>query len=234
MPASVCREEYRLTVARVLVARGGGCKGRPPHSQSGSAAACPTGLGRAPNGLTPAPTSEWTPTRDGGLARLPVFLPVCQSSCPARAATILPCVILTCRATRMCHLSPWLRHRPITEAKVIQAFEHAQTSGADKFLAEVWVRTNLERLAGPAPDIWAGYRQGPHAALNRMAIQPGIPARSEAAMLGDTGIEGLTIGHKSWSPPTIFNPMPGCGSPRSGSSLCGCRDSWGKTSSCAT
>jgi deoxyribodipyrimidine photo-lyase len=43
------------------------------------------------------------------------------------------------------------------------------------------------------PGIWTSYRQGVQAALNRLAVEPGLAARAEAAMLGETGIEGFDI-----------------------------------------
>ena len=88
-------------------------------------------------------------------------------------------------------LSPWLRHRLVTEAEVIDATLRAHPHGADKFLAEVWWRTYWKGWLELRPAVWTSYRQGLHAALNRLAVEPGLAARAEAAMLGDTGIDGF-------------------------------------------
>ncbi len=88
-------------------------------------------------------------------------------------------------------LSPWLRHRLVTEAEVIAAVQSTHPGGADKFLAEVWWRTYWKGWLELRPAIWSGYRQGLHAALDRVQVEAGLRARWEDACGGRTGIDGF-------------------------------------------
>jgi deoxyribodipyrimidine photo-lyase len=126
-----------------------------------------------------------TPTRTEGLARLNAFLPRAGRDYAALRNLDLP------GHPHVSTLSPWLRHRLLTEAEVIDATLRAHPSGADKFLSEVWWRTYWKGWLELRPGIWSAYRQGLLAALNRLAVEPGLAARAEAAMLGETGIDGF-------------------------------------------
>jgi deoxyribodipyrimidine photo-lyase len=79
----------------------------------------------------------------------------------------------------------------LTEAEVIDATLRTHPHGADKFLAEVWWRTYWKGWLELRPAVWSAYRQGLTSALNRLAVEPGLAARAEAAMLGETGIDGF-------------------------------------------
>lgn len=125
------------------------------------------------------------PTRAEGLARLTAFLPRAGRDYAALRNLDLP------GHPHVSTLSPWLRHRLVTEAEVIDATLRAHPRGAEKFLAEVWWRTYWKGWLELRPGIWSAYRQGVTAALNRLAVEPGLAARAEAAMLGETGIDGF-------------------------------------------
>jgi deoxyribodipyrimidine photo-lyase len=125
------------------------------------------------------------PSRAEGLARLAAFLPRAGRDYAALRNLDLP------GHPHVSVLSPWLRHRLVTEAEVIDTTLRAHPAGADKFLAEVWWRTYWKGWLELRPGIWSAYRQGLKAALNRLAVEPGLAARSEAAMLGETGIDGF-------------------------------------------
>ncbi|MFN3280388.1 MAG: FAD-binding domain-containing protein [Tabrizicola sp.] len=127
----------------------------------------------------------FTPTRAAGLERLADFLPRAGRDYAARRNLALP------GHPHVSTLSPWLRHRLVTEEEVIDATLRAHPQGAEKFLTEVWWRTYWKGWLELRPGIWAAYRQGVQAALNRFAAEPGLAARAEAAMLGETGIEGF-------------------------------------------
>jgi deoxyribodipyrimidine photo-lyase len=126
-----------------------------------------------------------TPTRSEGLARLAAFLPRAGRDYAALRNADLP------GHPHVSGLSPWLRHRLVTEAEVIDATLRGHPRGADKFLAEVWWRTYWKGWLELRPAVWTTYRQGLAAALNRLAVEPGLAARAEAAMLGETGIDGF-------------------------------------------
>lgn len=127
----------------------------------------------------------FTPTRAAGLDRLTAFLPRAGREYTALRNLDLP------GHPHVSTLSPWLRHRLLTEGEVIEAIQQAHPRGAEKFLAEVWWRTYWKGWLQLRPALWASYRQGVRAGLNRLAVEPGLAARAEAAMLGDTGIEGF-------------------------------------------
>lgn len=125
------------------------------------------------------------PTRAEGLARLQAFLPRAGRDYAALRNLDLP------GHRHVSMLSPWIRHRLVTEAEVLDATQRAHPQGAEKFVDEVWWRTYWKGWLELRPGIWTNYRQGLQAALNRLAVEPGLAARVEAAMLGDTGIDGF-------------------------------------------
>lgn len=127
----------------------------------------------------------FTPSRAAGLHRLTDFLPQAGRTYADLRNLDLP------GHPHVSTLSPWLRHRLVTEAEVIDAILRVHPKGADKFLAEVWWRTYWKGWLELRPAVWTSYRQGLQAALNRLAVEPGLAARAEAAMLGDTGIDGF-------------------------------------------
>ena len=128
---------------------------------------------------------KFIPTRDAGLARLTAFLPKAGRDYASLRNLDLP------GHPHVSTLSPWLRHRLVTEAEVIAAVAATHPTGADKFLAEVWWRTYWKGWLELRPGIWTDYQQGLTAAINRLRVEPGLAARAEAAMLGDTGIDGF-------------------------------------------
>jgi deoxyribodipyrimidine photo-lyase len=129
--------------------------------------------------------SDLIPTRAEGLARLAAFLPRAGRDYAALRNLDLA------GHPHVSGLSPWLRHRLVTEAEVIGATLRAHPAGAETFLAEVWWRTYWKGWLELRPGIWTAYRLGLRAALDRLAVEPGLAARAEAAMLGETGIDGF-------------------------------------------
>jgi deoxyribodipyrimidine photo-lyase len=127
----------------------------------------------------------FTPTRTAGLDRLAAFLPRAAADYARWRNLDLP------GHPHVSTLSPWLRHRLLTEAEVIDATRRAHPRGAEKFLAEVWWRSYWKGWLELRPTIWANYGQRLNAALNRLAVEPGLAALAEAAMLGATGIDGF-------------------------------------------
>ena len=125
------------------------------------------------------------PTRSEALARLARFLPRAGRDYASLRNLDLP------GHPHVSALSPWLRHRLVTEAEGIDATLRAHPQGAEKFLAEVWWRTYWKGWLELRPAVWTLYRAGVQAALNRLAVEPGLAARAEAAMLGETGIDGF-------------------------------------------
>lgn len=127
----------------------------------------------------------FTPSRAAGLDRLSAFLPRAAGDYAALRNLDLP------GHPHVSGLSPWLRHRLVTEGEVLKATLAAHPRGAEKFLAEVWWRTYWKGWLELRPGLWTTYRQGVQAALHRLAVEQGLATRAEVAMLGDTGIDGF-------------------------------------------
>ncbi len=87
-------------------------------------------------------------------------------------------------------LSPYLRHRIITEAEVLQAIlgRHSASS-AEKFIQEVYWRTYWKGWLEMRPGVWSDYRRNLDRALSRMdGDATKAVARAEA---GETGIDAF-------------------------------------------
>ena len=84
-------------------------------------------------------------------------------------------------------LSPYLRHRLITEREVVAAVLGAHSfANAEKFIAEVLWRTYWKGWLELRPGIWGRFCDERDAARDR--VKPGVLASAEA---GTTGIEGF-------------------------------------------
>jgi deoxyribodipyrimidine photo-lyase len=84
-------------------------------------------------------------------------------------------------------LSPYVRHRLITEREVVAAVLGAHSfSAAEKFVAEVLWRTYWKGWLELRPGIWRRYCDERDAARDR--VKPGVLASAEA---GTTGIDGF-------------------------------------------
>jgi deoxyribodipyrimidine photo-lyase len=129
--------------------------------------------------------SEASATRTAGLARLQAFLPRAGRDYTRLRNLDLP------GHPHVSGLSPYLRHRLVTEAEVIAAVTALHGRSADKFLAEVWWRTYWKGWLELRPQVWSDYRRDLAAILNRLAVEPGLAAQASAAMQGDTGIDGF-------------------------------------------
>ncbi len=87
-------------------------------------------------------------------------------------------------------LSPYLRHRLITEAEVLDAvLGRYALSSAEKFVQEVFWRTYWKGWLEMRPAVWGGYQQGLLRAWDQVQTQSGLRSEWEAACRGETGIE---------------------------------------------
>ena len=89
-------------------------------------------------------------------------------------------------------LSPYLRHRVITEAEVVEAVLHRHSeTAAEKFLQEVCWRSYWKAYLDRRPGIWAAYRNALQSLENRLATEAGLRAAFQDACEGRTGIDGF-------------------------------------------
>ena len=87
-------------------------------------------------------------------------------------------------------LSPYLRHRIITEEDVLRATlgRHSPTA-AEKFVQEVYWRTYWKGWLEMRPGVWSAYQADLNAALNRVQTESGLRTAWETACKGETGID---------------------------------------------
>ncbi|SFI36201.1 FAD-binding domain-containing protein [Jannaschia pohangensis] len=135
-----------------------------------------------PADAAPAPT--FTPTREAGLDRLRRFVPQAGRAYADMRNHDLP------GHPHVSTLSPWLRHRALTEAEVCAAVtERFSPATAEKFLQEVLWRSYFKGWLERRPGVWTEYQQGLKAARNRIATEGGLRSGWEDACAGRTGIE---------------------------------------------
>ncbi len=126
------------------------------------------------------------PTREAGLDRLAAFGPKMGRAYASERNYDRP------GHDDVSRLSPYLRHRMITEDEVLHAalVRHSHAA-AEKFIQEVYWRTYWKGWLEMRPSVWTMYRADVAAALNRVQTESGLRADWEAACRGDTGIEAF-------------------------------------------
>ncbi|MGS4947041.1 FAD-binding domain-containing protein [Meridianimarinicoccus sp. RP-17] len=126
------------------------------------------------------------PTRAAGLKALADFLPKAGGSYAARRNYDLGAA----GHPHVSRLSPWMRHRLVSETEVLRAvLGRHSASAAEKFIQEVYWRTYWKGWLEMRPGVWRQYRDGVAAARNRLATEGGLRRDWEAACTGDTGID---------------------------------------------
>lgn len=126
------------------------------------------------------------PTRAAALKRLSDFVPRAGPDYAATRNYDVP------GHANVSALSPYLRHRLITEEEVLSAvLSHWPASSAAKFIDEVFWRTYWKGWLQQRPAVWDAYRQELGRALDRVQTEAGLRADWEAACRGDTGIEAF-------------------------------------------
>ncbi|MEL6840812.1 MAG: FAD-binding domain-containing protein [Pseudomonadota bacterium] len=87
-------------------------------------------------------------------------------------------------------LSPYIRHRIITEEDVLRAtLGRHSAQAAEKFIQEVYWRTYWKGWLEMRPSVWTAYQADLNAALNRIQTESGLRQDWEAACKGETGID---------------------------------------------
>ena len=126
---------------------------------------------------------DFVPTRAAGLQRLADFVPHAgRAYAEGRNADAGPGA-----PSAVSRLSPYLRHRLITEREVVATVLGAHRfSAGEKFVAEVLWRTYWKGWLELRPDIWRRYCDDRDTACDR--VKPGVLASAEA---GTTGIDGF-------------------------------------------
>ncbi len=126
------------------------------------------------------------PARAAGLARLADFVP--------RAGRAYAAERNTDRGpgdrSNVSTLSPWVRHRLVTEREVVEAvLRRHSLDAAGKFVQEVYWRTYWKGWLELRPSMWARYSANVPPALD--ALSAAERATYDDAIVGRTGIEGF-------------------------------------------
>ncbi len=87
-------------------------------------------------------------------------------------------------------LSPYIRHRILTEQEVIAAvLQHHSRRQAEKFIQEVFWRSYWKGWLELRPEVWRSYQGALGSLLNRVQTEAGFRAAFEQACLGQTEID---------------------------------------------
>ena len=134
----------------------------------------------------PAPNDLFPPTRADALARLRDFVPRAGRAYAAeRNADPGPG-----RKFNVSMLSPYIRHRVVTEHEVVEAvLQKFAPSTAEKFIHEVFWRTYWKGWLQMRPQVWRDYLAERDLARARWEKNPGRLKAWSDAETGQTGIE---------------------------------------------
>jgi deoxyribodipyrimidine photo-lyase len=127
-------------------------------------------------------TTYFEPTRDAGLARLNAFAAKAgrdyQASCNVDLGPD--------DRSNVSALSPYIRHRLITEEEVLQTVLAKHTTvTAEKFIQEVFWRTYFKGHLETRPSIWNNYCTN----LQNLKMTGGLAAAYNGAVSANTGID---------------------------------------------
>jgi deoxyribodipyrimidine photo-lyase len=126
------------------------------------------------------------PTRAAGLARLAAFVPSAgRHYAASRNDDLGPD-----KRSNVSVLSPYIRHRLITEEEVLAAVlaQHSQ-SAAEKFIQEVFWRTYFKGHLETRPVIWSNYRHNLDQQIDGLLAKGSFRKHYERAVEGRTGID---------------------------------------------
>ena len=132
-----------------------------------------------------AALETFPPTRTEGLRRLSEFTPKAgRAYATGRNTDRGPE-----RAAAVSKLSPYIRHRLITEHEVIETVLEAHSlQGSEKYIQEVMWRTYFKGWLEHRPSVWEAYKDGVEAALSELETDEKLRRDYDAAIAGQTGI----------------------------------------------
>lgn len=132
-----------------------------------------------------AETVRFEPTRQAGLDRLAQFAP--RSS--AHYAGQRNYDFGTNNRSSVSALSPWIRHRLITEREVLtQTLAERGAAGASKFIQEVFWRGYFKGWLEQHPSVWQSYQSGLSSAQSTLESTASRASEYREATTGSTGI----------------------------------------------
>lgn len=89
-------------------------------------------------------------------------------------------------------LSPWIRHRLISEEELLRAtLKQHSFKAAEKFIQEGFWRSYFKGWLEQRPEVWLWYRNDLQIALAQLEKDKSLNGRYDDAVLGNTGIEAF-------------------------------------------
>ncbi|WP_299899725.1 FAD-binding domain-containing protein [uncultured Ruegeria sp.] len=129
---------------------------------------------------------SFKPTRTNGLERLKQFV----GRTGRHYTSTRNYDFGTGRRSNVSGLSPWLRHRLITEKEVLtRVLASHHSNAAEKFVQEVFWRTYFKGWLEQRPSVWALYQRDLLSFCKRLANDQGLEMRFNDAVNGNTGID---------------------------------------------
>lgn len=126
-----------------------------------------------------------SPSRQHGLALLARFVPRAgEDYAQLRNFDLGPESVAS-------RLSPFLRHRILTEPEVIANVSRKHGTQAYEFVSQMLWRTYWKGWLEMRPSIWRDYRSGVLGAKKRLTTEFGLDRTWELACTGKTGIDGF-------------------------------------------
>ncbi|MEL6416153.1 MAG: FAD-binding domain-containing protein, partial [Pseudomonadota bacterium] len=128
---------------------------------------------------------KWSPSRSEALNRLNAFASLTGASYAKQRNFDFGAG----KHDKVSRLSPWLRHRIITENEVLSAtLSHSSERAAEKFIQEVFWRGYFKGWLEHRPDVWRYYKTDLVALIDRLEKDAGLARGYDAAVSGQTGI----------------------------------------------
>lgn len=128
---------------------------------------------------------NFTPTRAAALSRLNDFLPMAG----VNYARLRNTDYGSGNHDNVSTLSPYIRHRLITEYEVVSAVQNKHgASGSEKFVLEVFWRTYFKGWLEHRPYVWTNYQHGVQLALETMTSKTTEKDTYQKATSGQTSI----------------------------------------------
>lgn len=132
------------------------------------------------------PAFHWTASRASALTRLAAFAP----DTGAHYARSRNFDHGPDDRSNVSLLSPWVRHRLITEREILERTLNAHDlHAAEKFVQEVFWRGYFKGWLEHYPGVWRAYEAERDAALARLETAPALKSAYERALAGETGID---------------------------------------------
>lgn len=128
----------------------------------------------------------FNPTRSAGLSRLFAFTPKTGRD----YARLRNSDLGRGNHRHVSSLSPYIRHRLITEQEVVKAtLETYSPAESEKFVQEVFWRTYFKGWLEHNPHVWTRYQAGLESNLKALETNKALRERCDEALAGETGIE---------------------------------------------